>query len=172
MDLRAKTARSKGAVGANAITPRVVLGLGRQGAWFDENAKVLDFGCGKDALHVELFKSEGWNCKGVDLSREEKYAGEKFDVVYASNVLNVQASAQDLDNTLESIIGYMMPTNEATFVANYPTSPRKMGLTVADMRRVLEGKFVHVFRVDRQMAGSNAVFMCSIPWNRNHKVRG
>ncbi|NIR17239.1 MAG: class I SAM-dependent methyltransferase, partial [Desulfobacterales bacterium] len=59
-----KTARSKGAVGENAIVPRVVLSM-YNSFLLGPNHTVLDFGCG-DGQHVKLLRGYGLRVNGCD----------------------------------------------------------------------------------------------------------
>jgi SAM-dependent methyltransferase len=111
-----------------AITPGYALSLASQ------NDKILDFGAGKGAPYVEKYRQMGYDIWGVDLPAnmaawEEGIAPpegfiNQFDLVYASNVLNVQSSENFLKSTIRSILKALKPTG--IFVGNYPLSPRKM----------------------------------------------
>ena len=61
-----KTARFSGAVGKNAIVPKIV-------RLFIENPydKILDFGCGKKQIHVKEMRYMGYDCYGYDFSLPE-----------------------------------------------------------------------------------------------------
>lgn len=110
-----------------AVVPRVVAHHAPKGA------KILDFGCGRDAVHVGLLREKGLDVVGHDFSRPAILPFSAFDFVYASNVLNVQSSEAMLRNTLVEIRSYMRVHGD--FVANYPKDPRYCQL---DADRVLE----------------------------------
>ncbi|MCA9667490.1 MAG: methyltransferase domain-containing protein [Myxococcales bacterium] len=140
------TSRSHGAVGKNAITPRVV----RQGLAKQET--VLDFGAGRDALHAQTLRSLGYKVTAHEFGdnavpgvHDPKALERRYDVVYASNVLNVQSSRGMLDRTLAQIAGTVKPGGR--FVGNYPGSPRKSGLKPSQVKSLLLKHFGEVRRV-------------------------
>lgn len=70
----------------------------------------------------------------------DKYALDRqYDVVFASNVLNVQSSLLMLRETLSQI--YNSVKDDGEFIANFPISPRKLGLDVESMKTVIESIF-------------------------------
>lgn len=152
------TNRTRGAVGKNAVVPRVVRDLIPQGHI------VLDFGSGREAQHAVALRADGW--KLVDawefganhnenhvstLDHRERY----YDCIYASNVLNVQSDAFMLKDTLETI-GNLMH-HAGSFICNYPQSPRKSDLSTGDVQGILEFLFN---RVDRVKGTSGPVWVC------------
>ena len=79
----------------------------------------------------------------------------------ASNVLNVQSSLDMLEKTLKQMKDVLLDDGE--LFVNYPSSPRKAGLTVRDIEDVLKKNFRFVERVG--IVG-NTPFSCSSPvWN-------
>lgn len=160
-DPRILTARCSGAVGANALVPR----LARE--HLPEGGCVLDFGCGPSAIHVEQLRSEGYDAHGHDLAfnawthamlfrllAEGKHSWsmlldylqreQPFDLVYASNVVNVQETESDLFWTCQRIrlaagwgsVG-TRPRNPCPILLNYPQDPRKMGWKMKKMKQYL-----------------------------------
>lgn len=138
IEIANKTSRSSGAVGAKAIIPSLVKSYLQT---LDVNAirrvKVLDFGAGKDAMHAKsiinsLHKSRGFiiNLDAWEFGANSNINHIKgliynhYDVVYASNVLNVQSSITMLLETIKTIHACLK--NGAMFYCNYPQSPRKM----------------------------------------------
>lgn len=125
-----KTYRGKGAVGGNALVPRY---LYKNFLSSCRNQKVswniLDYGCGKDQNHVKLLHEQGYrNAYGYDFSLPETKQNLElqYDIVYASNVLNVQDSPEMLEATLKEIASVLK--EKGLFIANYPKSPRKCDL--------------------------------------------
>ena len=89
------TSRNKGAVGEQAIVPK----------WIEENvnkkSSILDYGAGKSAQHTERLSNEGYNVTAYEFGdnvnpniHDVNALDKKYDVVYASNVLNVQNSEE------------------------------------------------------------------------------
>lgn len=148
------TSRNRGAVGAKALVPRVV----RERYHGCDGLRVLDFGSGKGNAHVEQMRCamgvfdwtiEGWefgNNVGPGHLQEASGAYEgMFDVVYLSNVLNVQGCASMMWETLYNAREFMQP--EGRLVCNYPSSPRKSDRDADGVEHMLGAMFGHVTRV-------------------------
>ena len=106
--------------------------------------KILDFGCGSDFIQGKYLKSLGFDVSGWDFGNNKPQECvdklEKiYDVVYASNVLNVISSLSMLTETLEQV--YNCLNDGGVFIANYPQSPRKMILKEKDLRDIVQSKF-------------------------------
>ena len=98
----------------------------------NKDAKILDFGCGSEFIQGKYLRQLGFNVDGWDFgeNKPKECVGsleQVYDVVYASNVLNVISSLSMLMETLKQIYGCLK--DGGVFVANYPKSPRKMVLT-------------------------------------------
>lgn len=141
-----RTSRSAGASAINkdgTIRAVVPLFVERD---VDKNKSILDFGAGKMATSTKYLRSKGFEitaydlwCEDGDELLDDKALNKKYDVVFASNVLNVQSSLQMLWETLTQI--YEAVKHGGEFIANYPTSPRKYGLDAASMQTVIEDIF-------------------------------
>ena len=118
------TSRNKGAVGEQAIVPK----------WIEENvnkkSSILDYGAGKSAQHTERLSNEGYNVTAYEFGdnvnpniHDVNALDKKYDVVYASNVLNVQNSEEILNTTLKEISDALNENGYA--IVNLPTTPRK-----------------------------------------------
>lgn len=118
-----KTSRSRGSIGPNAIVPRWV----RDNA--DKDDAILDFGAGKGARHTVRLREDGFNVVAHEFGANVQDIHSplallrRYDVVYASNVLNVQSSREMLRTTLSFIAPIV--EDDGIFVANYPAAPRK-----------------------------------------------
>ena len=133
MTIANKTARSNGAVGKNALLPRIIKGR------YSESSTILDFGSGPKALHTKNLKEAGFiNVYAYDMganfdpevhmSQQELECANDFDIVMASNVINTLSSLPAIRETLKDIHRYTDPKGVA--IVNFPTSPRKLkGLT-------------------------------------------
>lgn len=118
------TSRAKGAVGANALVPRFVQKLANQ------QDKILDFGAGKHASHAVMLNNKGYDVTAYDFGsnvdpsvHDPDALSNKYNMVYASNVLNVQSSPQMLAMTLDQIKNVLLPGGK--FIGNLPLTPRK-----------------------------------------------
>lgn len=119
------TSRNTGAVGAKALVPRMVAQLAAP------EDRILDFGAGKDAAHAARLRADNnlnvtaWEF-GSNFNPElhDRLAlSKKYDIVYASNVINVQNSVQMLRDTLRQIHNTLKPGG--IFIGNLPFEPRK-----------------------------------------------
>jgi len=133
------TCRVNGAVGANAVVPRIIKQVAKK------TDSILDFGCGYGQIHVKSLTESGFNVKGYDFSipGSEMWLQSKFDIVYASNVLNVQTSEDMLKRTL----GQIRKCTGRLAVMNYPASPRKIGLSTKNMKDFLAQYFSEVNKI-------------------------
>lgn len=136
-----KTARSRGAVGQKAVLPRFISEIPTM-----KPHLILDFGCGKDAIHVKMLRDQGFEfVYGVDLEpltnpdyEFQHVRSVPWHVVYASNVLNVQPSRSVLEVTLSQIADY---ARHGVAWMSYPGSPRRMKMGVTDMHNIISSFF-------------------------------
>ena len=153
MDVATKTARGAGAVGGKAIVP---LWIGEN---VPSNAKILDFGSGPTAQHATRLRESGFTDVtahefGANI-REDIHSpdalSQQYDVVFASNVLNVQSSEGMLRRTLESIQQALKEDGYAVF--NYPGSPRKAKLSNNEVQSIIQDIFPSVSRIEKKGQG-------------------
>lgn len=105
-----------------------------------KDKKILDFGCGTEFIQGWYLREIGFNVDGWDFGANKPKdcvpeLNQIYDVVYASNVLNVLSSGSALRETLIQIRSCLK--DRGLFIANYPQSPRKSGLTMASMECLL-----------------------------------
>lgn len=164
-----KTSRANGAVGKNAITPKYVRELlndltGDDSCLSKEDVTVLDFGAGKTAAHAQALLEDGYQVLAYEFGDNidprihcELALMNKYNVVYASNVLNVQSSVDMARATIKQIHDVM--EDGGVFVANYPQSPRKSDITPKEMEQLLAERF-YVIRCGG--TPSAPLFQCEI----------
>lgn len=116
----------------------------------DKNNKILDYGCGSEFIQGNYLRKLGFNVDGWDIGKNKpKNCVSKlqqiYDVVYASNVLNVISSVDMLMETLDQI--YSCLNNGGLFIANYPASPRKMNVDKLFIEFAIQNKFGGTVRV-------------------------
>ena len=136
-----KTSRCSPAIGANAVTPRYVIQLEKK------NQKILDYGAGHCAMQTLTLKSNGFrHVTAWDVQENQQTThhdpnalSQKYDVVMASNVLNVQINKAMLRRTLKEVASLLK--KKGRFYANYPKSPRKTGLTEKELLNELKQWF-------------------------------
>ena len=125
MAVATATARSAGAVGRRALVPRRVLAIARPGQ------SILDFGSGPKAMHTMMLRDAGLDVTAHDFPANVRQGVHdpnaldwQYDIVMASNVLNVQSSNPMLQETVDQLIALRQPGG--VIVANFPESPRKL----------------------------------------------
>ena len=151
-----RTSRSSGASALNKDgTIRAVVPLFVEKN-VDKNKRILDFGAGKGAVSTKYLRDKGFDVTAYDL-----WCGEgdelldicaldrDYDVVFASNVLNVQSSHDMLVETVREIYGAL--DNCGELICNYPSSPRKMELSADALAYLLST----VFGSTPQMVGGS-----------------
>lgn len=124
-----------------AIVPKYIL------EHAPKNISILDYGAGKGAVHTLMLRQHGFtNVTAYEFGNNtieglhDKFAlDKKYDLVYASNVLNVQSSWEMLLNTLMEM--YQCLNKGGTLIANYPASPRKMQVTTYVMASAISSMF-------------------------------
>ena len=148
--------RGAGAVGSRAVVPRVVEKLAHK------DDKILDYGAGKYALHARALRDKGFNVDAIDIGNnyvegvhDVGVFKRKYNIVYASNVMNVQPSEYYLEETLLEIGKLLAPLG--MFVGNYPASPRYSGMNITEVERVLKRYF---YQVNRPREVDPYLFVC------------
>lgn len=139
-----KSSRSSGAVGPKALTPRMVLQYIKDTG--NKDIKILDFGSGKDAKHTYALREMGLDVTAHDFSsnindehHDSNALNRIYDMIFASNVLNVQGSEQMMRRTIEDVLKTM--NNDSVFIANFPSSPRYGFETAKETKDLLEDYF-------------------------------
>jgi 16S rRNA A1518/A1519 N6-dimethyltransferase RsmA/KsgA/DIM1 with predicted DNA glycosylase/AP lyase activity len=167
MKIANATSRTSGVGTRIPIVPRVVK------SWIDyhydkEDTMVLDYGAGKSASQARELLKQGYLVTAYEFGDnvDKRFHNElallqKYHIVYASNVLNVQTNLAMLLRTLGEIKSVLLDDGE--FFCNYPNAPRKAGLSVKEIEMVLKSVFRFVERVNTV---GNTPFSCSSPvWN-------
>jgi hypothetical protein len=113
--------------------------------------KILDYGAGKDAYGTMMLREKGFNVIAYDIGDNcvegvhDKLALTKiYDVVFASNVINVQTSHEDILNILNEIYSCMKNSRGcgySEFYCNLPESPRKCDIDNIKLREMLSKVF-------------------------------
>ena len=141
-----QTSRNSGAIGKKAITPAYVKTI------TSKKHKILDFGSGRDAAHTKSLRKSGRNVTAhefganVNKNHNPKALKNKYDTVFASNVLNTASSRKMLSDTLDQMHSAVAPGG--ALVANLPLSPRKsVKVDAKHLMRQLLNRFGDVRRV-------------------------
>ena len=134
------TCRDSGSVGG-PLTPLVyqrLLEVGPEAA-----GRVLDYGAGRNAVHAEALRAEGFDVTAWDFGdnfnkavHDKRGLDRKYDTVVASNVLNVQQSKSMLTETLDELASAVKPGG--TLIANMPNAPRHHDIDPSKIESLLE----------------------------------
>lgn len=140
------TSRANGASAKNkdgsirAIVPKYV------SEHISKEESILDFGAGKNAVHTQWLRKNGFNVTAYDFGdnlidglHDKKALNKKYAVIMASNVLNVQSSLCMLHETLNQIYSSLEPGGE--LICNYPASPRKMMISTKELADIIHSVF-------------------------------
>jgi len=158
------TSRSSGMIGPNAVVPRIVEKL------VDKSSTILDFSAGKTAAHAERRKGSGYDVTAYDYGgnqgelHDPDALSKTYDVVFASNVLNVQDSDEELKRTVQEIAESVAAGG--VVIANLPSEPRKgafNGTDPEDATSLVRNLLAKHFQVVEVVSGGNTapVFVAS-----------
>jgi hypothetical protein len=127
------------------------------------NHEILDYGAGKDAVHTHALRNEGYNVVAHDFHavpgmHDPEALKRRYDMVLASNVLNVQGTAAMLASTLNDLAGSIKPAGGQAIV-NLPSQPRYdafKGMHPMEATQKLENAMRRRFNsVERHPMGTN-----------------
>ncbi len=109
-----------------------------------KDKKILDYGCGSEFIQGNYLRQLGFNVDGWDIGSNRPKDGvdkleQIYDIVYASNVLNVLSSTSMLMETLNQV--YDCLKNGGVFIANYPAAPRKMVIDRRCLEEIIQKRF-------------------------------
>lgn len=115
--------------------------------------KILDFGAGWRAYHSVKMRALGLDVTAHDFGRNFDPALHlpyhelgRFDVVMASNVVNVHSTVRGIERTIAQLADVTL--HSGFCVVNYPESPRKFStFKPAQVERVLQQFFGVVERI-------------------------
>lgn len=131
---------------------------------FVEKSKtILDFGAGIDAFGTLSLREKGYKVTAFDIGSNFNPAvhdihalSRKYDVIFCSNVINVQPSRSAISSLIKKLKGRLKPNGKLIF--NYPASPRKSTAMVAEIDLYVKGQFSQVTRI----ASSPPTWMCIV----------
>lgn len=139
------TSRHYGATAMNkdgtlrAVVPKYVESIARK------EDKILDYGAGKGAMHTLYLREKGLDCTAYDFGEnvtelhDKSALDRQYDIVFASNVLNVCSTTHMLVNTTMEI--WQATKAGGIAIVNYPSSPRKCFYTTEQVKDMLECAF-------------------------------
>ena len=146
-----KTTRFTGAVGKNALLPRIIRNKW-PGTKVSGTFEILDFGAGPKALHTEALIRDGYWVTPYEIGdnfnsdihyNKADLQGLTFNVVMVSNVINTLSSLSMIEKTIKEI--YYYTDKKGVALINLPISPRKYeALTRELLMELLLKKFKSV----------------------------
>lgn len=126
----------------NAVVPRYVMSIAKT------SDTILDFGAGPQIYHTLLLREKGFNVtayecgENINILHDKTALDRTYDIVYASNVINVQPNMYILLMTLDQIKN---ATNHyGIAIINYAREPRKMNLSTEEMKDVVGDYFKYI----------------------------
>lgn len=148
------TCRSTGAIGPKAIVPDYV------SKNVNKSLKILDFGAGRDALHTLRLRREGFlHVDAYDFGANTRDGlhvlrpkSTFYNVVFLSNVLNVQPSEEYIHAIIQHILGLFdwRSSMDRLCLFNYPRSPRYSGLSLKQIIEIIEDHNLTVQKFDKR----------------------
>ena len=165
------TSRSNGASAINpdgtirAIVPNFIL----KNIKDYRDKTILDFGAGKEAIHTKWLRNNGLNVTAYDFGEncinevhDKNALDKRYDVIFASNVLNVQSSDVMMETTLYQI--YKSLKKGGKFIFNYPKSPRKLDMPEWELITLVSELF------DRKVFNNEGIFTVVKPNDTDEKI--
>lgn len=110
----------------------------------NKDKRILDYGCGSEFIQGNYLRQLEFNVDGWDIGANKPKdcvdeLTQIYDVVYASNVLNVISSTSMLMETLDEV--YNCLNDGGVFIANYPAAPRKMVIDLRCLEEIIQKRF-------------------------------
>ena len=97
--------------------------------------KILDYGAGKDAFGTIMLREKGFDVTAYDIGKnyveglhDSQALTKKYGLIFASNVINIQSSHEDIINILQEVNLCMknkLDYGYSEFYFNIPLKPRK-----------------------------------------------
>jgi hypothetical protein len=147
-DLMRATGWKGGATASNPVVTRYA-----ECAAYPPDVTVLDFGAGMGARQTARLRARYPGISAYDFPRtaletmvknpdllgtvDPLALDREYEVVLASNVLNVQPSRRSLEATLDELVGALAVGGE--LVANIPRAPIKLGVTQSELAEIVKG---------------------------------
>ena len=128
-----------------AVVPRYIMDTA------PKDAVILDFGAGPKACHTKMMLEDGWDVTAYDFgeniteTHDIDALSKTYDIVFASNVLNVQSSEEMLEETIKQM--WDAVKKGGILVVNYAGSPRYISWSTKEMDEWLKKRFDNVERI-------------------------
>lgn len=129
--------------------------------YVEKDKSILDFGAGLDAYGTLALRQKGFKVTAYDIGRnfnpavhDPKALSRKYDVIFCSNVFNVQPSAAAIQRLVSALRKRLKTGGKLIF--NYPPNPRKSNVSVAELDAYVKTQFSQVSRI----SSSPPTWMC------------
>ena len=107
-----------------------------------KNKSILDFGAGKGAVQTQVLRDNGFtNVTAYDFGdniimglHDPDALSKHYDIVFASNVINVSSDEEMLKETLRDI----WKATKEKCIFNYPMTPRKSNLSTKEVYKIIK----------------------------------
>jgi uncharacterized UPF0146 family protein len=131
------------------------------------DARVLDYGSGKKPLQAQRLIERGYNVTVWDIGKnfvdgihDPDALKRKYDLVYASNVLNVQPKPICMEYALKITREVLDPRGYGIFVTNYPDPHYMPELKWREVEMILK----YLYPVVKKKSG----IFCGLVQSMNH----
>ena len=125
------------------ILPKYVI---EQAQKMKKGCKILDFGAGRDIFGTKIVRDAGFECtaweigKNFDKELHDYHALKgNYDIVFASNVMNVQPTQEDVIDVLQDARNCVK--YEGYFFCNFPKKPRHCDMNDMGFESILRMAF-------------------------------
>lgn len=156
-----RSCRDNGAIGHSPVIAQIIELFNP-----DNAGTILDFGAGKTAKQAKDLRKKGFNVVAHEFGanfdpevHDAKALSRTYDIVYASNVLNVQSTGVMLEKTIRQIALVTALVTGSRFYCNYPRQPRYLPqISERDLQRRLRVWWAQVEKLDFPYSG--VIFEC------------
>ncbi len=126
--------------------------------------KILDYGAGKDAFGTKYLREKGFNViaheigvNRVDGLHDPKALNDRYDIVFASSVMNIQPTFSDMLDVVLEVQALLVKGGK--FICNLP-KPIKSEARSDDLESTLRLGFNKVEKVKN----SSPTWVCTYDW--------
>lgn len=114
----------------SSIPAKYIIKMALKSLLKDPNSLVLDYGAGKDPKMAKMLKNKGFSVVAHDIGdnqthdHHKKALNNKYDMVIAHNVLNIQDDKSMLNKSLEEIKDALK--HGGLLIASFPDCPKEL----------------------------------------------
>lgn len=129
----------------SSIPPKYIIRMALKFLLKHPNSLVLDYGAGKDPKIAKLLKNKGFSVVAHDIGdnqthqHHKKALNNKYDLVIAHNVLNIQDDKSMLNKSLEQIKDVLKPGG--LLIASFPDYPKELDVNRKEFMEIFKLHF-------------------------------